>query len=154
MLTTESTTWEGIFRVFSSQLEVTLEQAHLVDPKDPSKITDVKEVIVFPFEKVVLLTAANHDLTFAAKGKTRLIISNLPSSQNFPFNTQRFLFTESFQTDSQITGKSNGGSSEYRELEAWEPDADIVTEGNAFASSYNSSLEKMKNMLLLFRPWQ
>ena len=86
MLTTESTTWEGIFRVFSSQLEVTLEQAHLVDPKDPSKITDVKEVIVFPFEKVVLLTAANHDLTFAAKGKTPLtnrLSTTFHSTQKF-----------------------------------------------------------------------
>merc|ERR1719189_2523067 len=41
---------EGLFRTFSPDLEITLEQAHLIDPKNPTKNPTadvVKEIMIF-----------------------------------------------------------------------------------------------------------
>ena len=62
---------EGLFRIFSPNLEITLEQAHLVDPKNPVNITSetVKEIMIFEMKEVLHMSAIGVDLDYAAKGK-------------------------------------------------------------------------------------
>ena len=70
-MTTDNAQFEGLFRVFSNKLEITLEQAHKVDPEDSSRIAPetVNEVIVFPLHKVVSVSAVDVDLEYAAKSE-------------------------------------------------------------------------------------
>ena len=73
VLTTDNTQFEGLFRVFSSKLEITLEQAHqILDPSDPSRISPetVRETVIFPLNKVIAVTAVDVDLEYAAKQGT------------------------------------------------------------------------------------
>jgi hypothetical protein len=94
--------FEGLFRIFSPKLEITLEQVHLVAPEDPLTINPdtVQETVVFPMEKVVRCTAIDVDLNHAKDG---------------------------FRTDAQI-GAGSGGSGtrtngdNLRELEEWVPE--------------------------------
>ena len=77
MLTTDNTQFEGLFRVFSSKLEITLEQAHqILDPSDPSRISPetVRETVIFPLNKVIAVTAVDVDLEYAAKQGTPKVI--------------------------------------------------------------------------------
>ena len=77
MLTTDNTQFEGLFRVFSSKLEITLEQAHqILDPSDPSRISPetVRETVIFPLNKVIAVTAVDVDLEYAAKQGTSKVI--------------------------------------------------------------------------------
>ena len=62
-----------MFRAFSANLEISLEQAHLVDPKNPSKITPetVKEMMVFELKEVLHMSAIGVDLDYAAKGNNK-----------------------------------------------------------------------------------
>ena len=61
---------EGLFRTFSPDLEITLEQAHQVDPKNPTTITAevVKEIMIFEMKEVLHMSAIGVDLDYAAKG--------------------------------------------------------------------------------------
>ena len=63
---------EGLFRIFSPNLEITLEQAHLVDPKNPSNIAaeTVKEIMIFEMKEVLHMSAIGVDLDYAAKGNS------------------------------------------------------------------------------------
>ena len=119
--TTDGSTFDGLFRVFSPNLEITLEQAHLVDPNDPTKIDPdkVKANIVFPFHEIVSVTACDVDLEYAVK--------------------------DGFKTDTQISGKHNGDGGAVRELERWEPDdMDLVNEGGLGETNANGwSAEEM-----------
>ena len=77
VLTTDNTQFEGLFRVFSSKLEITLEQAHqILDPSDPSRISPetVRETVIFPLNKVIAVTAVDVDLEYAAKQGTPKVI--------------------------------------------------------------------------------
>ena len=62
--------FEGLFRAFSPHLELTLDQAHKVDPKAPLKITPetVKDTMVFKLENIIQMSAIDVDLDYAVKG--------------------------------------------------------------------------------------
>ena len=89
--------YEGVFRTFSPEFDLTISQMHKVDPKDPTRIDPetVKETGVFNMNRIVKLTAIDVDLNAAKEG---------------------------FLTDAQI-GKSAQTNGE-RELEEWCPDAE------------------------------
>ena len=71
-MTVDNNKFEGLFRVFSSNMDITLDQVHKIDPDDVTKISPetVKDTMVFPFHKVVAVTAVDVDLEYAAKGNS------------------------------------------------------------------------------------
>ena len=92
--------YEGVFRTFSPEMDVTLAEVHQVDPNDPTRVDPltVKSTGVFSMKRILRCVAVDVDLNYAKDG---------------------------FQTDSQISGatKVNGA----RELEKWIPDGDEDT---------------------------
>ena len=111
--------YEGVFRTFSTDLDIVLDQCHQVDPEDPTKIdpTTVKITGVFNMKRIIRCSAFDVDLNHAKDG---------------------------FMTDTQISGTNrlNGKIKNYidffrqiatiifflvpgeRTLEEWIPDAD------------------------------
>ena len=68
--TIDGLVYDGIFRVFSPRLELTLDVAHLVDPSDTSKIVEENvTTMIFPIDNVVSCSAVDTDLDYATKGK-------------------------------------------------------------------------------------
>jgi hypothetical protein len=62
--------YEGIFRVFSPHLELTVDVAHFVDPADPGKMSeDSVKTMVFHMKDVVRCSAVDTDLDYATNGK-------------------------------------------------------------------------------------
>ncbi|XP_040579609.1 uncharacterized protein [Lepeophtheirus salmonis] len=88
-------TYEGILRTISRFLDVVLLDSHLVDEKNCEDIRadTLVEKRVFEAKDIVRLVALDVDLEYATK--------------------------KAFQTDHQISGKSNGP---MRELEEWKPE--------------------------------
>ena len=68
-----------MFRTFSPDLEITLEQAHQVDPKNPTTITAevVKEIMIFEMKEVLHMSAIGVDLDYAAKGTSLNLVVKL-----------------------------------------------------------------------------
>ena len=98
--TDDGIVYEGVFRTFSPDLDITLEQVHTVDPEDPSRINpkSVKSTGVFSMKRIIRCMAIDVDLNAAKMDQS------------------------GFMTDSQIgnSSKLNG----ERTLERWVPDGD------------------------------
>ena len=92
-----SIVYEGVFRTFSTDLDIVLDQCHQVDPEDPTKIdpATVKVTGVFNMKRIIRCSAFDVDLNHAKDG---------------------------FMTDTQITG--TGRLNGERTLEEWIPDMD------------------------------
>lgn len=93
--------YEGVFRTFSPDLDITLDQVHQVDPEDPSRINPetVNPTGVFNMKRIIRCVAVNVDLNAARMDQGQ----------------------SGFMTDTQISGGKTNGE---RTLEAWMPDAD------------------------------
>lgn len=63
--------FEGLFWVFSPELEISLRQAHRIDPKNPEKIDpqQVEDKMVFPMNEVLRVSALDVDVDYAVKGE-------------------------------------------------------------------------------------
>lgn len=100
METDDGIVFEGVFRTFSPDLDITLEQVHQVDPEDPHRIdpATVNSTGVFNMKRIIRCVAQEVDLNAARMDQG------------------------GFMTDTQISGgaKVNG----ERTLEKWVPDGE------------------------------
>jgi len=87
----DGNTYEGIFRIFSPQLELTLDVAHLVDAKDPGKICEENvRSMVFNMRDVIRCSAIDTDLDYATKGTqstSLIVVCLLGNIRMFELNT-------------------------------------------------------------------
>ncbi len=115
--TDDGIVYEGVFRTFSPDLDITLEQLHQVDKNDPTRINPetVKSTGVFSMKRIIRCMALDVDL-----------------------NAARMDQGQGFMTDTQISGNKINGE---RRLEMWMPDPDeehgVSLELEAEANGWN-----------------
>lgn len=99
--TDDGIVFEGVFRTFSPDLDITLEQVHQVDPEDPNRIdpATVKSTGVFNMNRIIRCVAQEVDLNAARMDQG------------------------GFMTDTQISGSGAKVNGE-RTLEKWVPDGE------------------------------
>lgn len=94
----DGSVFEGLFRTFSPDFDITLDHLHRVNPDDPTRINPetVSDLGVFSMKKIIKCVALDVDLNHAKDG---------------------------FMTDAQISG-GGGKMNGERELVSWVPDGD------------------------------